>query len=56
MQLSVVVYYNVSVIYYSAIIGRNMDLFKKHLIKFVYAMPVVCNCYILQFFNRLDIH
>jgi len=25
----------------SAIIGRNMELFKKHLVKFVYAMPAV---------------
>jgi len=28
----------------SAIIGRNMELFKKHLVKFAYAMPAVC-CY-----------
>lgn len=26
---------------YSAIIGRNMSLFKVHLFKFIYAMPAV---------------
>jgi len=31
----------VVVLFCSAIIGRNMELFKKHLFKFAYAMPAV---------------
>lgn len=34
---------------YSAIIGRNMSLFKVHLFKFIYAMPAVSQIYMYSY-------
>lgn len=34
---------------YSAIIGRNMSLFKVHLFKFIYAMPAVSQVYMYRY-------
>ena len=42
-----------NVLLFSAIIGRNMELFKKHLLKFVYAMPAVSGDRVLRVLDFL---